>query len=88
MSKVIIQLPPFEADSKIDVEVTVNGVKKKYHYRIEILSWEDCEQPEEARVDCLKKMIANYDQDWQLLQIGMPTPKDIPLMFKQKLVKN
>jgi hypothetical protein len=77
-----IQLPTLEADQSIEIEVKINEKKQKHNYRVEIFSWSECPVPEN-RVDCLKEIIANYDQQWQIIQIGSPTEKDIPLMFKQ-----
>jgi hypothetical protein len=81
MSAINIQLPAIEGEHQIEVEVKVNGKKKKMHYRIEILSWEDCQ--EEERAECLKQMISRYDKEWQLINIGSPSEESIPLMFKQ-----
>ena len=85
MPSINIQLPTIEADQSIEIEVKINDQKKKYHYRVEIFPWEQCPQPDE-RVDCLKNIIDNYDHQWQLIQIGDSTEKDIALMFKQ--IKN
>jgi hypothetical protein len=82
MSTINIQLPAVEGDQQIEVEVKVNGKKRRLHYRIEIFSWEECEKIEE-RAECLKKIISKYDKDWRLINIGSPTETHIPLMFKQ-----
>ena len=82
MPSINIQLPTLEADQSIEIEVKINEKKQKHNYRVEIFSWSDCPQPEN-RVECLKEIIDNYDQQWQIIQIGSPTEKDIPLMFKQ-----
>lgn len=84
MPSISIQLPAIEADQQIEVEVKINGEKKRYHYRVEIFAWEQCVDPVEERARCLQRMINGYDKDWQLLQIGAPTEKTIPIMFKQK----
>jgi len=81
MPSINIQLPAMEADQSIEIEVKINGKKKNYHYRIEIFAWSDCAQPS-SRAECLREMIQNYDQNWQIVQIGGPTDEYIPLMFK------
>ena len=82
MTGITIQLPSIEADQSIEVEVKVNGQKKKYHYRIEIFSWEECET-EENRALCLRKMLDNHEKNWQLIHIGAATEQSVPLMFRQ-----
>ena len=39
MPTISIQLPAIEADQQVEVEVKLNGQKKKYHYRVEIFAW-------------------------------------------------
>jgi hypothetical protein len=82
MPAISIQLPAVEADQQIEVEVKINGEKKSYHYRVEIFAWEQCHDPAEERAKCLQRMIQGYDPHWQLLQIGAPSEKSIPIMFK------
>lgn len=84
MPTISIQLPALEADQQIEVDVKINGEKKRRHYRVEIFAWEQCHDPAEERARCLQRMIQEYDPHWQLLQIGAPSEKTIPLMFKQK----
>lgn len=81
MPGITIQLPSIEADQSVEVEVKVNGQRKTYHYRIEIFSWEQCE--EENRALCLRQMLAKHDETWQLIHIGSATEKSVPLMFRQ-----
>jgi len=83
MPVINIQLPVVEGDNLIEVEVKVNGKKRKYHYRVEIFAWEECAETQE-KAECLKKIINSYDKDWQLLHIGCATDKNIPLMFEQR----
>ncbi len=83
MSGITIQLPEMDADHNIEVEVKVNGNKKKYHYRIEIFSWEECSEDDHKAI-CLRKMINKYDKEWQLVHIGGDREKTIPILFKQR----
>lgn len=82
MSVINIQLPAIEGDQQIEVDVKINGRKRKMHYRVEIFAWEDCIQ-EENRAECLRDIISKYEKGWQLINIGSPTETHIPLMFKQ-----
>ncbi len=84
MPSISIQLPAIDADHQIEVEVKINGRKKTYNYRVEIFAWEQCVEPSHERAGCLKRIIAGYDRNWQLIQIGSPTEKSIPLMFKER----
>lgn len=83
MPSINIQLPAMDAESSIEIEVRINGEKKKYHYRVEIFKWEGCEQST-THAECLKSMINEYDDNWRVIQIGGPTNQSIPVMFKQK----
>ncbi len=75
-------LPPVDTENYVEVEVTINGKKKQYKYRVEIFHWRDWCRPPEERVEGLKRIVEAYDKDWQLMQIGMPTDTIIPLMFR------
>jgi len=50
MANISIQLPVFDAEHKIEIEVKVNGAKQKYHYRVEIFEWDECEEVENKAV--------------------------------------
>jgi hypothetical protein len=82
MASINIQLPAMDAQHSIEIQVKVNGEKKIYNYRIEILRWEDCRETDN-QAQCLKELIGKYDQQWRVIQIGNPTQEDIPIMFKQ-----
>ncbi len=82
MAGINIQLPIMDANHSIEIEVRINGEKKKLLYRIELFKWEDCQQPDD-QAKCLKEMIKKYDHQWQLVQIGGIRAENIPVMFKQ-----
>ncbi|HEX9970496.1 MAG TPA: hypothetical protein VGD14_00360 [bacterium] len=82
MPNVSVQLPMIEADQSIEVTVTINGQQKRFNYRIEIFPWSECREVVN-KADCLRRVIENYDQHWQLIQIGEATENDVTLMFKQ-----
>jgi predicted transcriptional regulator len=83
MATVAIHLPPIDAERSVDVEVSINGRKRRYSYRVEVFRWEDWCRPKEERATGLKRMITNYDPSWQLMEIGAPTAVDVPLMFRR-----
>lgn len=83
MANITIQLPVLDAEDIIEIEVKVNGKGRRYHYRVEIFDWQECEQIKEKAV-CLQEMIKEYDPQWQLVQIGEVTDKNVSVMFKEK----
>ena len=86
MSPIAIQIPEIQGEQEIEIEVKINGVKKQFNYRVEIFHWQDCHMPLSERVECIKKILADYDQDWELYHIGMPTDEFVPITFRKKRV--
>ena len=85
MSEITIQIPSLrEVKQMIEIEVKVNGERKRFNYRVETFKWEEAVEPEN-RIDNLKKLIKDYDKEWRLIQIGNPYEDLIPIMFRQKL---
>lgn len=82
-----IEIPQLNEEQDIEVEVKVNGIKKQYNYRVEIFYWEECPYPTEDRVECIRQLVNNYDKDWDLTHIGLPTDDYIPLTFRKKRVR-
>ncbi len=85
MREVILQIPSLEAEQNIDIDVKINGKKRTMHYRVEIIEWEDFNGKSADRVEVLKKVIKEHDKNWRLVQIGIPTDKNIPIMFRKKI---
>jgi len=85
MSIIGIEIPQLVGeDQDISVEVKINGIKKQYNYRVEIFYWEECPFPTEDRVECIKKLVNTYDNNWDLAHIGLPTDDYIPITFRKK----
>jgi hypothetical protein len=84
MREVVLQIPTLEAEQNIDIDVKINGKKRTLHYRVEIIDWDDYNGQTANKVEVIKKVIKDYDRDWQLIEIGMPTDKNIPIMFRKK----
>jgi hypothetical protein len=83
MSTVSISLPPIEADDSVEVEVRVNGQKRKYSFRVEVFKWAEFCRPAEHKAECLRRMVEAYDSNWQLMEIGSPSEADVPVMFRR-----
>jgi hypothetical protein len=83
MREVVVQIPTLESEQNIDIEVRINGRNRTLHYRVEIIDWEDYKEIEDDRVEVIRRVIKEHDRDWQLIQIGLPSDKSIPIMFKK-----
>ena len=84
MREVVIYVPTLEAEQNIDIDVKINGKKRTMHYRVEIVDWEDYREQTEDKVDVIKRVIKEHDRDWELIQIGIPTKDNIPIMFRKR----
>ncbi|MEQ9422904.1 MAG: hypothetical protein RJQ09_00695 [Cyclobacteriaceae bacterium] len=84
MSVIGIEIPKLGEEQEIEVEVKINGIKKQFYYRVEIFYWEECPYPTEDRVECIKNLIKNYDNQWDLAHIGVPNDDYIPITFRKK----
>jgi hypothetical protein len=84
MREVVLQIPTLEAEQNIDIDVKINGKRRTLHYRVEIIDWEDYNGKAANKAEVIKKVIKEHDKDWQLIEIGMPTDKHIPIMFRKK----
>ncbi len=82
MNMIAIQLPPVQTDNYVDVDLTVNGKKRKFKYRVEIFKWDEWCSPSESKAEGIRRMINAYDSNWQLVEIGSPTDTTVPLMFR------
>lgn len=87
MREVVIMIPTLGAEQNIDIDVRINGKKRTMHYRVEIVDWETNDEEVEDRVDVIKRVIKEHDKDWQLIQIGIPTRDNIPIMFRKIVEK-
>ncbi len=84
MREVVIYVPTLEAEQNIDIDVKINGKKRTMHYRVEIVDWEDYGGETEDKVTVIKRVIKEHDRDWELIQIGIPTKDNIPIMFRKR----
>jgi hypothetical protein len=84
MREIVIQIPTADAEQKIEIDVRINGDKKTLHYRVEIIRWEDKAKVPQERVSLLKRVIRERASDWDLVQIGVPTEDNVPVMFRKR----
>ncbi|MBN1300352.1 MAG: hypothetical protein JW995_03980 [Melioribacteraceae bacterium] len=93
MKEICIPIPHFGDQQIAEVEVTVNGKKKKYNFRVESFPWllEEEEltgtfSETQIKIEHLRKMLDEYDDTWELVQIF--TPRDgsthIQVLFRQR----
>ncbi len=84
MREVVLYIPTLEAEQNIDIEVKINGKKRRMRYRVEIVEWEGEEETAQDRVSVLRRIIKEHEKDWELIQIGAPTKENIPVMFRKR----
>ncbi len=84
MSHIAIPIPPGNGKQDIEIEMTINGKKQQLHYRVELFYWEDCKIPVINRVECIKNMLSDYDEDWMIYFIGDPNKEYVPITFIKK----
>jgi hypothetical protein len=85
MREVVIQIPTFEAEQNIEIDVKINGRKRTIKYRVEIIDWEGDEPTTETRLDTIRSVIQERDRDWELIQIGAPIKQSVPIMFRKRM---
>ncbi|MCD6330358.1 MAG: hypothetical protein J7M10_08485 [Candidatus Cloacimonetes bacterium] len=86
MREIVLSIPTLEAQQNLEIEVRINGKKKTMCYRVELVEWDDPNASSEEVVDVLRKVIHDYDKDWELIQIGAPDKEKIPIMFRKKKI--
>ncbi|MPQ45965.1 hypothetical protein GCQ56_02990 [Marinifilum sp. N1E240] len=88
---------PFTDDNQVaEVEVKFKDKKINVQYRLESFSWDVTDEMKAENDDQitenllkiykLKQLIADYDSDWELIQIFTPTEssKYIQVLFRKK----
>ena len=84
MREVVLQIPTLESEQNIEIDVKINGKKRTMKYRVEILDWETEDEEPEDRVTFIRRVIKEHEKDWELIQIGIPTRDNIPIMFRKR----
>lgn len=86
MREVVILIPETEPEQNVEIEVRINGRIKTMQYRVELVTWEGTEPTAEEKFTVLKHKIDAYDKNWELVEIGIPEPEKIPLVFRKKIL--
>ncbi|UCE18453.1 MAG: hypothetical protein JSV84_16610 [Gemmatimonadota bacterium] len=84
MREVVIQIPTYEIEQNIEIDVSINGKKRAMKYRVEIIEWDNYKEEVQDKVSILRRVIKEHDKDWELIQIGAPSENDIPIMFRKR----
>jgi hypothetical protein len=86
MKEIVVLIPDIEPEQNVEIDVSINGRKKTMQYRVELINWEGAGVPPADKVTVLKHKIAEYDKDWELVEIGAPGKDSIPLTFKKRIL--
>lgn len=84
MREIVILIPDLDKEQNVEIDVRINGRKRTMQYRVELLDWEGNDVPPKEKVQVLRHKINAYDKNWELVEIGPPTEKNISLMFRKR----
>lgn len=87
MKEICIPVPHFGENQIAEVEVTVNGKREQFHFRVESFPWGDGEGNDlAASISALRDNIEAYDNGWELVQIFTPREEAeyIQVLFRQR----
>ncbi|MGD8780196.1 MAG: hypothetical protein PVH88_14675 [Ignavibacteria bacterium] len=95
MNEICIPIPHFGENQIAEVEVTVNGKKKKYNFRVESFPWkvpvlageiENEVNETQLKIENLRHMLDEYNHGWEIVQIFTPREHTeyIQVLFRQK----
>lgn len=84
MREVVVLIPDVDIEQNVEIDVRINGRKRTMQYRVELLDWEGNDVPPKEKIQVLRHKIAEYDKDWELVEVGAPTDENIPLMFRKR----
>jgi hypothetical protein len=85
MSVLCIPIPDLHRHRNVELEVTVDGVRRVMTYRVETVPWPGDEDPE-ARIERLRAYLRTHTADWDLVQIGPPDGDRVPVTFRQAVL--
>jgi uncharacterized protein YdeI (BOF family) len=83
MKEVVILIPELDKEQNVEIDVRINGRSQTLKYRVELLDWEGNDVPPKDKVQVLRHKIDAYDKDWELVEVGSPTEKNISLTFRK-----
>lgn len=95
MNNLCIPIPDYLEDKVAEVEVTIEGKKQKFNFRVESFKWAtpetaaaaDEHEETELKIRNLKNAIESYDPAWELIQIFKPRPEShhVQVLFREKV---
>lgn len=84
MDHVCISIPSVSRERTVELAVTIDGQKRLVNYRVVTCDWTKGGTDTEHRMDTLRAFIRDFETQWELVQIGTPTPENlVPVMFRQ-----
>lgn len=84
MAQICIQIPPLDAVRTVELEVRVDGETRHMQYRVEAFEWGGEETDVTTRIHRLRDLIEAYPDGWELVGIGAPDDRVVPVMFRQR----
>jgi len=85
MTDICIPITHLGKNQIAEVTVSFGNVQQKHSFRVEAFPW-DTHTSIEKRILFLKRMIEDYDRNWELIQIYNPgtSAEYIHVLFKLK----
>jgi len=84
MLNLAIPVPSIPGKQDIEIEMTIHGERHKIHYRVELFYWKDSNIDSTDRVDSVRNLLSDYNEGWEIYDIGLPTDEYVPLTFINK----
>jgi hypothetical protein len=84
MNQICIHIPSLEDKHTIELEIKIDGKTRYMNYRVESVNWAEDGPSHEARIERLRRFVREYDEEWELVHIGMPDGSLIPVTFRQR----
>ncbi len=95
MREICVPIPLNDDNQIAEVEVKLENKKQSIFFRLESFSWDITEEINAKsdeiteklhKIYNLKKAIANYDANWEVIQIFTPagSAKNIQVLFRKK----
>ncbi len=85
MADICIPLPVMSEKQVVEVEVRVDGKPQRFNYRVELFDWDETVSDQTARIRSLQRRLREYDNAWELFQIGKPVQQHIPITFRKQI---
>ncbi len=83
VSQICIPVPLPASGEAVEIEVTVGGETRLMQYRVERVTW-PARATHDERFDAIRGFIRDYEEGWELVQIGAPGPGSVPVTFRRR----